>query len=209
MIEALALALAYGLSAGIAPGPLLALVIAASLKDGVRAGLQVAVAPLLTDVFLIAVAVTALGAFSDRTLGVLGLLGALLVLRIAWDTWEDARTADPMADAAGTRPVKKARYLRRGVFVNGLSPHPALFWLTIGGPTAVRLDDSHGLAAGAVFVAVFLAAIVGTKALVAIAVGLAHRRVGGRTYRSVLAVTAILLALLGAALAFESARLVW
>lgn len=209
MIEALALALAYGLSAGIAPGPLLALVISSSLKDGTRAGLKVAAAPLLTDAVIIAIAVTALGAVSDRTLGVLGLLGSLLVLRIAWDTWTDARTADPMADAARTRPVKKGRHLRRGVFVNALSPHPALFWLTIGGPTAVRLDDSHGLAAGAAFVAVFLAVIVGTKALVAVAVGLARRRVGGRTYRGILALTAVLLALLGAVLAFESARLAW
>lgn len=203
------LGLAYGLPAGIAPGPLLALVITSSLKDGTRAGLQVAVAPLLTDAVLIAVALTALSAFSDRTLGVVGLLGALLVLRIAWDTWTEARTTDPMADAERTRPVKKGRYLRRGAFVNALSPHPALFWLTIGGPTAVRLDDDHGLAAGAVFVAAFLLAIVGTKALVAVLVGLAHRRIGGRAYRGLLSVTAIVLAALAVVLAVESATLAW
>ena len=201
------LGLAYGLPAGIAPGPLLALVITSSLKDGTRAGLQVAVAPLLTDAVLIAVAITALSAFSDRTLGVVGLLGALLVLRIAWDTWTEARTADPMADAERTRPVKRGRHLRRGAFVNALSPHPALFWLTIGGPTAVRLDADHGLASGALFGAVFLLAILRPQALLAVPVGLSPRPAGGRTYRLLLSATAIGLAAMAVVLAVESATL--
>jgi threonine/homoserine/homoserine lactone efflux protein len=207
VIEALALGLAYGLSAGVAPGPLLGLVITASLRDGARAGLEVAVAPLITDIPLILVSVTVLQALSDRALGVVGLLGALLVLRIAYDTWTDARTADPMADAGRTRTVRKRRYLRRAAWVNGLSPHPPLFWLTIGGPTAVRLDEAHGLASGVVFVASFLLLLVGTKALVALLVGAMRRRVGGRGYRTLLAATAVVLAAVGVVLAYQSVRL--
>lgn len=209
MTEALALALAYGLSAGIAPGPLLALVITASLKEGTRAGLAVAAAPLLTDVVVIAVALTALEAFSERTLGVVGLLGAALVLRIAWDTFRDAGTADPMADAERAKPVRRGRYLRRGALVNALSPHPALFWLTIGGPTAVRLDDHEGAWSAAVFVGGFVATVVVAKAVVAVLVGSARRRVTGRVYHGVLRTTAVLLAALAVVLAVESARLLW
>jgi threonine/homoserine/homoserine lactone efflux protein len=207
--EALALALAFGLPAGIAPGPLLALVITASARDGVRAGLTVAIAPLLTDLVLVAIALTALSAFSDRTLGVLGLLGSLFVLRMAWETWSEARTADPMADAERTRPVKKGRYVRRGVLVNALNPHPIVFWLTVGGPVAVRLGDDHGHLATATFVVVFLLAIVTSKALVAVAVGAARRRIAGRTYRGILRVMAVLLAAVAVALAVESALLFW
>lgn len=208
MIEALVLGLAYGLPAGIAPGPLLALVITSSLRDGARAGIVVALAPLVTDGVLIAVALTALRSMSDRPLGVMGLIGSLFVLRIAWDTWQESRSADPMADADRTRPAKRG-YLRRGILVNALSPHPVVFWLTVGGPTAVRLDADHGALSPTLFVAAFLAMLVGTKALVAVLVGVAHRRIGGRTYRTILAAAGIVLAVLAVALAVESARLFW
>jgi len=45
----LILGLTLGLSAGITPGPLLTLVITASLRRGWAGGLQVALAPLITD----------------------------------------------------------------------------------------------------------------------------------------------------------------
>ena len=51
------LGLSLGLGAGLAPGPLLALVIRSSLQDGIAAGVRVAFSPLLTDVPIIVVAV--------------------------------------------------------------------------------------------------------------------------------------------------------
>src|SRR3990172_11541892 len=100
MTEALALGVAYGLSAGIAPGPLLALVITTSRRDGWRAGALVAVAPLLTDIPIIVVSLSLLGQLSDSSIGVIGVLGSLLVIRIGVDTVRDAGRPDPMADAA-------------------------------------------------------------------------------------------------------------
>lgn len=40
----------FGLSAGISPGPLLALVISETLKFGRKEGIKVAIAPLITDI---------------------------------------------------------------------------------------------------------------------------------------------------------------
>jgi threonine/homoserine/homoserine lactone efflux protein len=206
MNEALALGLAYGLTAGIAPGPLLALVVTSSLHGGVRAGLLVAVAPLITDAFILIAALTVLSQLSDRSLGVIGFLGSLLLLRFAVDTVRDARTADPMAGA--TRRRRARRYVSRGAIVNALSPYPYLFWLTIGGPQIVRLADTKGRLEAGAFIAGFVVLLVGVKAVVAIVVGGARRRIGGRFYRGLLAATGVLLGLLGVVLGLESIRLI-
>jgi threonine/homoserine/homoserine lactone efflux protein len=47
-------ALVFGLSAGLSPGPLMTLVIAETLKRGIPAGIRIAVAPLITDLPIIA-----------------------------------------------------------------------------------------------------------------------------------------------------------
>ncbi|MBM3678731.1 MAG: hypothetical protein FJW96_12760 [Actinobacteria bacterium] len=209
MIEALALGLAYGLATGVAPTQLLAHLIAAGRRHGLRAALQTAVAPLVTDLSLLVVALFALDQLSDRAIGVIGILGTLWLARLAWDTWDDARTADPTAAADRTRQVKGGRHLRRGVLSSALSPGPVLFWVTIAGPTMTRLDDEHGIAGPIVFAACFLALVVGMRAAVAVLVSVARRSLGGRLYRWYLAATSVLLAVLAVLLAIESVRLAW
>ena len=49
MFSALTAGILLGLSAGFAPGPLLTLVIAQTLKHNVREGIKVALAPLISD----------------------------------------------------------------------------------------------------------------------------------------------------------------
>jgi threonine/homoserine/homoserine lactone efflux protein len=133
-------------------------------------------------------------------------LGSLLLLRFAVDTVRDARTADPMAGA--TRRRRARRYVSRGAIVNALSPYPYLFWLTIGGPQIVRLADTEGRLEAGAFIAGFVVLLVGVKAVVAIVVGGARRRIGGRFYRGLLAATGVLLGLLGVVLGLESIRLI-
>ena len=65
---------AFGLSAGITPGPLLALVIAQTLAHGPREGGKVALAPLLTDspIILGALLLTSSAASHGTLLGEIG-----------------------------------------------------------------------------------------------------------------------------------------
>lgn len=49
MIDFLTIGAALGLSAGLAPGPLLTLVISETLQHGVKSGVKVALAPVITD----------------------------------------------------------------------------------------------------------------------------------------------------------------
>lgn len=88
----LLLGLSLGLGSGLAPGPLLALVIRSSLERGFAAGARVAVSPLLTDVPVIALAVVLAARLPMTVLGALGIGGGAFVL---WLGCQGAARAGP------------------------------------------------------------------------------------------------------------------
>jgi threonine/homoserine/homoserine lactone efflux protein len=88
MLSFLVLGIVLGLSAGLAPGPVLTLVISETLQHGARAGMMVAIAPLLTDAPLILLTLALLSRLAelDGVLGVLSLVGGGFVLFLGWRT---------------------------------------------------------------------------------------------------------------------------
>ncbi|GAA0389789.1 LysE family translocator [Streptomyces luteireticuli] len=187
-----ALGAALGLSAGITPGPLLALVLAGTLRGGLATGLRVAAVPLLTDLPVVLLSVTALSALPVRAVAAGGVAGGLFLLWLAASTLREARTAEmPRANTAEARDQER-RTLRQAALVNLLSPHPWLFWLTTGAPLLVDAwRDGPGGAGG--FVIGFYALLVGSKALFAAVVARARHRMTARAYRVLLAGAALLL----------------
>ncbi|WP_171169466.1 LysE family transporter [Streptomyces sp. I05A-00742] len=206
-MKVLALGVALGLSAGVSPGPLLALVVSGTLRGGLGVGLRVAAVPVLTDLPVIVLSVTALSALPDRAVAAGGLAGGLFLLWLGGSTLREARTAElPRPDDAGA-PAEGRRTVRQGVLVNLLSPHPWLFWLTTGSPLLVDAwRDGPGGAGG--FLAGFYALLVGSKALLALVVARTRRRMTTRAFRLLLAgagglllaASALLLAEFGGAL---------
>ncbi|CAA9508743.1 MAG: hypothetical protein AVDCRST_MAG85-2212, partial [uncultured Solirubrobacteraceae bacterium] len=79
-MESLLLGLSLGLGAGLAPGPLLALVVGATLERGFAAGARIAAAPLVSDAPIVALCVLVLGGLPDEALAALSLAGAVFVL---------------------------------------------------------------------------------------------------------------------------------
>ena len=65
MIHYLTIGAILGLSAGFAPGPLLALVLSETLRRNTRAGIMVALAPICTDLPIIALSVLVLSRLSE------------------------------------------------------------------------------------------------------------------------------------------------
>lgn len=165
MVSALSAGILLGLSAGLAPGPMLTLVVSQALQHGVGAGVRVAFAPLLTDlpIVVVSLAVLAQVAGYQRVLGALSLVGAAFVFYMAY---ENLRATPPEVDASD-RPTGA---LARGVTVNFLNPHPYLFWLTVGAPTLVDAWSRSTIAAAA-FLVGFYACLVGTKVLIAVLTG--------------------------------------
>jgi len=74
--------LLLGLYAGLSPGPLMALVLAQTLRHGPREGCKVALVPLLTDLPIILVAVALASKLSELQplLGVLSVAGGAFVM---------------------------------------------------------------------------------------------------------------------------------
>jgi len=165
MLQFLVMGTVLGLSAGMAPGPLLTLVISESLQHGIKAGMKVALAPLITDLPIIIVTVFLLSKLSDLhvILGTLSLIGGLFIFFLGY---QGMRTKGAETDLK----VKEPRSLLKGVLANALSPHPYLFWFTVGAPAVTRAM-SRDTGAAAAFVVSFYIFLVGSKIALALLIG--------------------------------------
>lgn len=179
MMEILAAAAAFGLSGGLSPGPLLALVISETLAHGRKAGLAVAAAPLLTDGPIIAAAIYLFGRIEDSetALAIVSLAGGALLA-----TWgfSGLRRGRPELTDVPAAP-RAWGSLGKGVAANALNPSPYLFWLTIGTPVLLG-SRSQGWVGAAAFLAVFYLGLVGSKALLALLVARSRDVLRGRAY---------------------------
>ena len=202
MLEYLATGVVLGLAAGFAPGPLLALILAQSIRFGTREGLKVAAAPLITDVPIVILA-TALVVAAAEAAG--GLLGAISLAGAAFVTYLGIESIRATSVQAG-QPDEAPRSWARGALVNALSPHPYIFWITVGAPILIRAWADGPLAAAA-FLVGFYACLVGAKMLLAVIAGRSGGRLRGGAYRAVMVVLGALLLLFAVRLAGEGLRL--
>lgn len=92
------------------------------------------------------------------------------------------------AEAQAERP----RSWLKGVLTNLLSPHPWLFWLTVGAATLAKAIAQNWLVAVA-FLGGFYLLLVGSKVLVALLASRSRNLLAGRPYRVVMRVLAVLL----------------
>jgi len=197
---ALLLGLSLGLGAGLSPGPLLTLVITATLERGFGAGLRVALAPFVTDLPIILATLLFLRRLPPVAVVGLTLAGGLFVLYLGVETVRAAPQATLTVDA----PQGSQQDLWRGALVNMLSPHPWLFWLTVGGPLVLQQGQRSTLSAG-LFLAGFYSLLVGSKILIAGAIASGRRYLSQRWYRRLLALAGLALIALGLFLAFQAA----
>ena len=186
----------FGLGAGFAPGPLLALVLAESMRHGTAGGVQVAVSPLVTDppIILLSLLLFTRIAEPGPILGVVSLAGGGVLLYLAAGTL--APLPAPAAGQASGGGPRRFGSFARGVAGNLANPHPYLFWLVVGAPTLVQARAAGGIAAVG-FVAAMYSCLVGAKALAAVAAGQGRVRLDSRYYRPALRLLAAALALLG------------
>ncbi|MGE4557677.1 MAG: LysE family translocator [Desulfovibrionaceae bacterium] len=165
MIDYITTGAVLGLSAGLAPGPLLALVISETLQRGVKAGVGVALSPIVTDFPIILLTLLLLAQLSGLhdVLGIISLLGGAVILHMGIDSLRPNPT-ECVGSGTGRRSLMK------GVLANACNPHPYLFWLSVGGPIMSKAL-SQGIAALAAFIGCFYLSLIGAKVLLAILVG--------------------------------------
>jgi threonine/homoserine/homoserine lactone efflux protein len=191
-MDALLFGISLGFIAGISPGPLMTLVLSASLRRGFRAGAITSLAPLVSDTPVIILSLVALRQVPESFLAVLTLAGGVLVVFLGVRTIIEARTlseSDELDEAGGSDLLKAA-------LVNLLNPHPWLFWVTVGAPFLLQTWREAAWQAVA-FLLSFTGLLVGTKVVIAWAAAHGRRFMTERWYRLVIGGCGVLLVVLG------------
>lgn len=214
-----------------APGPLLGLTLSTSLTRGAKAGVQVAVSPLVTDTVIILLTLTVVSQLPAALVTVLTLLGAVVVGYFAWETWSAARSPGlagqlavddvgtgqanqptsgsntPPDVAGGVGPAAPAATTKtpRPAWLQGIAVNflnPAAWLFWATAGSALLIDFWRASPTQAVvFLATFYVMLVGTKVLLALGVAAGRERVSMGTYRWLLAGSALLLAAVAVGLA--------
>lgn len=190
MLTFLALGFSMGISSGLSPGPLLTLVITASLRSGFAGGLRVALSPFITDLPIIVLSVLLSNSLPIQALRWVGTVGALVVIWLGVEALRASRHA--LLPGVHGPQAAPQRELWRGALVNALNPHPYLFWVTVGGPTLVRswrISPWHSFA----FMAAFYGLLIGSKVAIAWLVSRQAGHLSLAWYRRILAGCGLLL----------------
>ena len=177
-----------GLTAGISPGPLLALVFSETIRHGKKEGIKVALAPLITDLPIILFALFLLSHLAeyDLVIGVISLTGGIYLVYLGV---ENLRTRIAISEDR----LQKKNALKRGVVANLLNPHPYIFWFTIGGTIIHATWDIH-FSVTILFILFFYSLLIGSK--IAIVLVLARSRSFLRSKYYILVVRALGIVLL-------------
>jgi threonine/homoserine/homoserine lactone efflux protein len=150
-----------GMAAGFAPGPLLTMVISQTIGYGFKEGVKTAFTPMITDLPVIVVATFLVsGIYTLKPLlGLVSVAGGILLCYLAWQNLKRA----PVYDSSS---VCKPNSIVKGALINALSPHPYLFWITVGSPILLAAY-AQNFANAAAFVLGFYACLIGAKIILA------------------------------------------
>ena len=187
----------FGLSAGLAPGPLLTLVISETLKGGLKAGIRVSFAPLITDlpiVLLTLVVISKLTHF-NIVLGLISLFGAAFVAYLGYESF----CSKEIPVSSGDTDLQS---LKKGVITNLLNPHPYLFWFSVGSPMVVRAFSANVLSAAA-FICSFYVLLVGAKVALAVLISSSRSLLLGNAYQYTMKILGMILLLFAAFLLWD------
>ena len=195
MLTFLALGAGIGLVSGVSPGPVLTLVVAETLRGGWPRGAPVAAGPLLADGPIVLLAVTLLAQVPPGLVPILSIVGGLFLVYLAITVGVGGRRATL---PRGQRLSARGGFLT-GLLARGLSPHPYLFWLLVGGPTLLQASRSDVWSAAA-FLVGYYATIVGSNVGLALVLQRWIGLLSDRLYRGVLCLSSLVLAAYGALL---------
>ena len=201
MTEFITIGIVLGLSAGFAPGPLLALVISETLRHDVRAGVQVALSPIFTDLPIILVTLAVLSQLTEfhAILGILSLLGSSVILFMGYESMNPKRFEPDLTETA-------PKSLAKGILANALSPHPYLFWFSVGGPVMGRAMNLN-MAALLAFIGSFYVFLIGSKIVLAVMVGRSKAFLRGTLYLYTVRFLGLVLCILALLLFWEGLNL--
>jgi threonine/homoserine/homoserine lactone efflux protein len=166
----------FGLTAGISPGPLLALVISETVRHNMASGMKVAIAPLVTDIPIILLALLVFSGLNEHNIimGIISTSGAIFLVYLGY---ECIKTRGIDMDTNQHRQ----RSLVKGIIANALNPHPYLFWITVGIPVALKALQAGSGAVISYFMS-FYVMLIGSKVATAMLVDRSKEFMTSRAY---------------------------
>jgi threonine/homoserine/homoserine lactone efflux protein len=187
MFEYLSAGTLLGLASGFAPGPLLVLVVAETLRHDVRAGIKVAIAPLITDVPIIVISLLVLNrlAHFKTILGGISILGGLFILYLGYESIKTKGLEFNL-------PPSISNSFKKGVITNALNPHPYIFYVTVGAPIIFKATKQN-FALAFLFIGSFLIFLVGSKVILAMVVERSRAFLKGPVYIGLMRILGALL----------------
>jgi threonine/homoserine/homoserine lactone efflux protein len=176
MFEFLSAGILLGLAAGFTPGPLLVLVISECLRHGIKAGIKVSIAPLITDVPIILISLLVLNRLANFKviLGCISIFGGLFILYLGYESLKTKGVELNLASHSSNS-------YRKGVITNALNPHPYIFYMTVGAPIVFKSLNQNILST-VLFVGSFLLFLVGSKVVLAMVVERSRSFLQGSVY---------------------------
>ena len=176
MIDFLIAGIILGLSAGITPGPLLALIISETIQYDIKAGIKVALSPIVTDAPIVLVTLLILSKLSayNSILGIISILGSFLLFYMGFSNF---RIKNIELDLKTTN----SRSFLKGVIVNLTSPNPYMFWLTVGGRLIIKAKQISIITLIS-FLSGFYILLFGSKIIIAILVGRSKSFLNDKVY---------------------------
>lgn len=156
-----------GLQAGLVPGPVLTLILTESLRHGRRAGMRLALVPVLADGPVIAIVVPLLYYLTfDATaiIGVISMLGALFMCYLGYESLVVTKEQFVRGEAPRISLLK-------AVGTNYVNPNLYIYWIAICGPICVAALHEQGGVGMALFLVAFYLTMTLSKIAVSLAVG--------------------------------------
>jgi len=155
---------------------LLSLVISETLRGNRLNGILIALAPMMTDLPIVLVSIFLLKTVSgsDILLGIISIAGGIFLMYLGI---KNLTFSNIESNSSGNY-VTSIRY---GIITNFLSPHPYIFWITVGAPTFIKASEIESLQ-GYVFITGFYLLLIGSKIVLAIVTGFFNHFLSGKTY---------------------------
>ena len=177
----------FGLAAGISPGPLLTLVITETLRHNRKEGFKIAMAPLITDLPIILLTYFIFSKLFQFNiiLAITSLSGGIFFTYLGY---EAIKTKGPESGLQNQNPDS----LKKGITANLLNPHPYVFWLTIGIPTAFKAYETS-LTTVILYFLLFYVMLVGSKVVIAWLVERSKSILNNRAYKITIKILAVAL----------------
>ena len=156
------LGITLGFAAGVQPGPFQTFLISRTLQHGWRHTLPAALAPLLSDIVPVTLALLLLSSLPAWMGNVLYLVGGCFVLFLAYGAYKSFKR---YTFSQETMLRSGRQNFLSAVTVNLLNPNPYLFWSLVSGPLLLK-GWREAPADGIAMAVSFYAVLIGTSAAV-------------------------------------------